>query len=227
MPAATPVRSVRHQIVDRLRGELLSGQRAPGSPMREEGLAERFGVSRMPIRNALQQLVHEGWLVAKRNCGVTVAPPPGEVVTGLLNPLRVQIETYALRLCLPRMTADRFGGLEAILEDMSSACRRKDDATVIDADFAFHQSLLTAAGLDGIVRVWKGVTALMRDYHIRGNRTHPDYGVIPFVHRRLLDVFRAGDVSAAVSALASHIENGAFNQKAVEEWNAAPGRPQK
>jgi len=221
MPVTTPVKSVRDQIVNRLRGELLSGLHTPGSPMREEGLAERFGVSRMPIRNALQQLVHEGLLVAKRNCGVTVALPPGEVVTGLLNPLRVQIETYALRLCLPRMTADQFDGLQAIIEEMASACRRKDDATVIDNDFAFHQFLLTAAGLDDIVPIWKGVTARMRDFHIRSNQTtHPDYGVIPFVHKRLLDMFRSGDVEAAALALASHIENGEFNKLAILAWKA-------
>jgi len=188
--------------------------------MREEGLAEQFGVSRMPIRNALQQLVHEGLLVAKRNCGVTVALPPGEVVTGLLNPLRVQIETYALRLCLPRMTADQFDGLQAIIDTMSLACGRKDDAVVIDSDFVFHQFLLTAAGLDDIVPVWKGVVARMRDFHIGRNRTQPDYGVIPFVHERLLDAFRTGDVDAAVLALASHIENGEFNKRAILEWNA-------
>jgi len=220
MPATTPIRSVRDQIVIRLRGELLSGQHNPGSPMREEGLAERFGVSRMPIRNALQQLVHEGLLVAKRNCGVTVATPPDALVNGLLTPLRVQIETYALRLGLPRMTADNFDGLQSVIEEMALACRRKDDATVIDTDFAFHQFLLTAAGLNDIVPVWKGVTARMRDFHIGRNRNHPDYGLIPFVHETLLDVFRAGDVEAAVRDLASHIENGEFNKKAIQAWNA-------
>lgn len=188
--------------------------------MREESLAERFGVSRMPIRNALQQLVHEGLLVAKQNCGVAVALPPGEVVTELLNPLRVQVETYALRRCLPMMTSEQFNRLRAIIDDMSIACGRKDDAAVIDSDFAFHQFLLTAAGLDDIVPVWKGVVARMRDFHIGRNRTQPDNGVIPFAHERLLDVFRAGDIDAAASALASHIENGDFNKQAILAWQA-------
>ena len=218
MPATTPVKSIRDQITNRLRGELISGQHAPGTPIREVGLAERFGVSRMPIRHVLQQLVDEGLLLAKRNCGVTVAPPPAEVVTKLLTPLRIQIETYALRLCLPRIITEQFAGLRAIIEEMSLACRRKEDAAVIDADFAFHQFLLTAAGLDDIVPVWKGVVARMRDFHIGRNRTHPDYGVIPFVHETLLGVFQAGDADAAAHALASHIENGEFNTKAFQAW---------
>jgi DNA-binding GntR family transcriptional regulator len=220
MPATTHVKSVRDQIINRLRAELISGQHVPGTPMREEGLAVRFGVSRMPIRNALQQLVHEGLLVAKRNCGVTVARPPREVVTELLNPLRVQIETYALRLCLSAMTAAQFDGLQAIIDTMSLACGRKDDAAVIDSDFAFHQFLLTAAGLDDIVPVWKGVVARMRDFHIGRNRTQPHYGFIPFVHERLLEAFRTGVVDVAVLALASHIENGEFNKQAILAWKA-------
>lgn len=220
MPATTPVHSVRDQIASRLRSELLGGRYEPGTPLREEGLAERFGVSRMPVRNALQELVHEGLLVAKRNCGVTVAALPDATVNNLLIPLRVQIETYALRLCLARMTVPQFNNIHAILDEMTVASRRKDAAALIDADFAFHQTLLSAAGLDDVVPVWKGVVARMRDFHIGRNQTLANYGFIPFVHERLLEVFRAGDVDAAVQALASHIENGEFNERIVREWNA-------
>lgn len=221
---STPVHGVRDQIVSRLRSELLGGRYEPGTPLREEGLAERFGVSRMPVRNALQELVHEGLLVAKRNCGVTVATPPGAIVKDLLTPLRIQIETYALRICLPGMTSLQFDAFRGILAEMRVACRRKDDAAVIDADFAFHQTLLSAAGLDDMVPVWKGVTSRMRDYHIRGNRTHADYGIIPFVHERLLAIFQAGEVDAAVRALASHIENGEFNKNCFAAYNTVLGR---
>jgi DNA-binding GntR family transcriptional regulator len=221
MPMTAAVQTVRDQVVSRLRSELLGGRYEPGTPLREEALAERFGVSRMPVRNALQELVHEGLLVAKRNCGVTVAAPPSDLVINLLTPLRVQIETYALRLCLPGMTAPRYDGLTAILDEMAAACARRDDAAVIVSDFAFHQFLLTAAGLDDIVPVWKGVVGKMKHFHMARNRTHADYGVIWFVHSRLLEVFRAGDVDAAIGALASHIEGGVFNQRAVETYHAS------
>lgn len=218
------VRSIGDQIASRLRGELLAGRYEPGSPLREEVLAERFGVSRMPIRTVLQQLVHEGLLVAKRNCGVTVARSPDAVVTGLLTPLRVRIETYALRLCLARPDAGQFDGLQAVIDEMESAGRKRDDAAMIDADFAFHESLLATAGLEDIVPLWKGVVGRMRNYHIDSNRRLDDYRVIPFVHEKLLGVFRAGDADAAIAALTSHIENGEFNRKAIRAWSNARGR---
>jgi DNA-binding GntR family transcriptional regulator len=219
------VRSIAEQITSRLRGEILSGQYEPGTPLREEGLAQRFGVSRMPIRNVLQQLMQEGLLVARRNCGATVAPRPGDLVKQILNPIRVQIETYALRICLPRMTAEQFERLQAIIDAMALAGRQKDDAALIDSDRAFHEFLLTAAGLDDIVPVWKATVGRTRDFQLRKNQALPDYEIVPFGHKMLLDVFRAGDVEAAVEAHASLINNGEFSRRAIEAWKAARRRP--
>jgi hypothetical protein len=60
----------------------------------------------------------------------------------------------------------------------------------------------------------------MLNFHIRWNRTHADYGIIPFVHEQLLSVFRSGEVDVAVQSLTSHIENGEFNLIAIAEWNS-------
>ena len=60
----------------------------------------------------------------------------------------------------------------------------------------------------------------MLDFYIRGNRTHADYRIIPFVHEQLLSVFRSGEVDVAVQSLTSHIENGEFNRIAIANWNS-------
>ncbi len=70
---AMSARTVADQVSDRLRSELLAGIYPIGRPLREQELAEHFGVSRHPIRKALQKLTLEGLLSAKPNCGVVVA----------------------------------------------------------------------------------------------------------------------------------------------------------
>jgi DNA-binding GntR family transcriptional regulator len=65
------IRSTREQITDRLREDIFSGRLAEGERLQEAKLAERFGVSRGPIREALAQLTQEGLLEAKPNRGVS------------------------------------------------------------------------------------------------------------------------------------------------------------
>src|SRR5262245_12147295 len=91
------IRSVREQITERLRDDILSGRLAEGERLQEAKLAERFGVSRGPIREVLAQLTHEGLVEAKPNCGVKVAPSDSEAVRELIVPIRRVIETFALK----------------------------------------------------------------------------------------------------------------------------------
>jgi len=96
--------TIAEQVGDALRAELLAGEHGAGTPLREEELATRFGVSRHPIRKVLQQLTLEGLLTSKANCGVVVADSTAEHVQGLLTPMRQQLELYALGLALQKLT---------------------------------------------------------------------------------------------------------------------------
>ena len=72
MPTETVFRTMREQIVEYIRKDLLAGDLKAGDPLREKELAERFGVSRGPVRDALLQLTQEGLLVARPHRGVVV-----------------------------------------------------------------------------------------------------------------------------------------------------------
>jgi len=192
--------------------------------MREESLAERFGVSRMPIRNALQQLVHEGLLVAKRNCGVTVAPPPPGTVRGLLMPIRVQVETFALRACYA-------GSLEPLLREWQSllgvfrlACEDGDRPAIFERDMDFHRALLVQADLANLLPIWTQIINKTTAFYEHDKLADEDLPVVHEVHVALLDTFRAGDVEAAVTALTQHILNGEFNREVHRRWHQAKSR---
>src|SRR5262245_3615 len=149
------IRSVREQITDRLREDILSGRFAEGERLQEGKLAERFGVSRGPIREALAQLTHEGLLETKPNCGVKVAPSDSESVRELIVPIRRLIETFALKHFFHEINEHDFVAWESILHHLKSACERKDLAAIIQFDLAFHRLILTRAGVPTLLRIWQ------------------------------------------------------------------------
>ena len=89
-------RTIREQVADRIRADVLSGRLTEGTSLREHALAKQYRVSRAPIRDALLQLTQEGLLVAKPNCGVRVAAVKEETQELLVN-MRRQIEIFALQ----------------------------------------------------------------------------------------------------------------------------------
>lgn len=220
---AIKLEGVTEQIASRLRGEIMSGQLAAGEPLREERLAERFGVSRMPIRDVLRQLVHEGLLVAKLNCGVTVAHPVSEAIHELLMPMRVQIETYALKRCFAELSSDDFQKWDRSLQRLKLACDDGDRAAMQQLDFEFHESLLRLAGLDEVIPIWRQVLHRTESFYQHKSLEARQLPVVHAVHEALLKVFRSGDRRAAVSALTEHILNGEFNQRIHRLWKRRTG----
>ena len=105
------VRTIREQVVDRLRADVMSGRIGAGESLRETQLAERFGTSRGPIRDALLQLTQEGLLVSRPNCGVRVGCPPDGALSPLLFELRHKLEVHALGRIMDELDdADDAGG---------------------------------------------------------------------------------------------------------------------
>ncbi len=216
--SAVVVKTISEQITEQLRQEILAGEFLPGSPLRECELAERYQVSRHPIRKVLQQLTLEGLLKSKSNCGVVVAESASEHVPGLLTPMRKQLELYALRLALPRVTAIHRAEWDRVLTRMRHAADDQNHQEVLRQDAVFHQMILTAAGLDEFLPVWQGVYSRMRDHHALGNSKLNDLSVVVFVHERLLESIFSRDIEQAVADLDSHLENGEFNHKMKQAW---------
>jgi DNA-binding GntR family transcriptional regulator len=200
------IRTVREQITDRLRDDILSGRLAEGERLQEARLAERFGVSRGPIREVLAQLTHEGLVETKPNCGVRVSHSDSDAIRELIVPIRRVIETYALKHFFAEINERDLLAWESILHHLKSACERKDQAAIIQYDLAFHRTLLTRAGVPVLVTIWQTIVARIRRHFRHATASYgEDLLKIYEEHRRLVVVFRSGNKEAAVKALEEHI----------------------
>jgi DNA-binding GntR family transcriptional regulator len=209
-PAHRVIRSVREQVVDQLREEILSGQMPAGARVSEAHLAKHFGVSRGPIREALAQLTHEGLFISKPNCGVTVAPEPSDHIRGLVLPVRRTIETYALGLFFDQINERDFRVWDEILYRYERAYRDRDEEAIVLQHIAFHRSIIERAGDPELLAIWQAILVRVRGHFRKREHLYGEYADGQPVdkiaeHRQLVESFRSGDKSAAIQALETHI----------------------
>ena len=202
MPTDVVHRTIREQIADRLRRDVLSGQLDSGAPLREEALAQRFGVSRGPIRDALIQLTQEGLLVAKPNCGVRVREAPSAEIQKLVVDMRRRIEALALRQGFGRIADEGLSRLEGIVDAIRMACEEEDVPALVEHDMAFHRAIVEMAEDDDLVAIWMPIVVRMMLQYSR----HGDLMESSREHAAVVDAIRAKDRRAAVAALKENIQ---------------------
>ena len=148
------VHTVRDQIADQLRSDMISGKFKPGERLREEDMAERFGVSRGPIRDVLLQLTKEGLLVSRRNAGVMVNELPSPALQKLMIELRLKIELFAVQNVVGKLSEEDFAELHEYLDALGTALEKDDFTRATEVDIAFHRFIVERAGGSDLVNTW-------------------------------------------------------------------------
>jgi DNA-binding GntR family transcriptional regulator len=201
-----------------LRSALHQGRWAPGAALRQEDLASEFGVSRIPVREALNKLQAEGLVVVEPNRGAFVARLSAAEVDEVFD-LRVLLECDALRHAIPQHSARTLRQLQALQAELDA----EDDPNLwLATDAAFHEVLYAPSGrsktLEMIAVLRASVTRLYRAHlspHSRRKGWRDE-------HHALLKAVGARQVDKAVAALTRHLrETQAVAQVAL----AAVGAP--
>ena len=202
IPAVKLALSLPEQIASHLRREILSGQLEPGTSLLETPLAQRFGISRGPIRDAFITLAKEGLLVAKPNIGVKVAPAPSEFKRSVIVSLRRDIECAALGHWVGQPAPGPLKQLDENLRDFERACRAGELVVVVELDMNFHRLLVEAAEEGGLVDLWLPVISRMYLRYSRHRHLIESYRE----HLAIVKAIRAGDGPLALERLGNHIQ---------------------
>jgi DNA-binding GntR family transcriptional regulator len=195
-------RTIREQIADRIRADVISGRLAAGSSLREQALAEQYGVSRAPIRDALLQLTQEGLLVAKPNCGVRVASSSGEELQPLVVDLRRRIEVFALREVFGKLTDADVQRMQDTVQRLKVACEDEDLAEIVQQDMALHRCIVEATGSPDLLAMWLPIVSRMLLHYSRHRNMMESYRE----HAAIVDAIRKKDKKAAIKALTANIQ---------------------
>lgn len=201
-------RPLRQQIADALQATILSGELKPGDALVETDIAARLGVSRAPVREALQLLSNSGLVETVPYRGTTVRALTASDVEEAYS-MRTVLETFALRRAMAIDASGLAAELRAICGTMTSHASVGDWASVSSDDERFHQRVIAAADHRLLDQVWGDLNVRVRQIMALRNLQNDDSMTIVYNHLPIVDAIEAGDVEAAVTRLADHIATAA------------------
>lgn len=192
---------------DEIRRRILSGEFPEGFQLKQDALAEDFGMSRIPIREALVQLESEGFVKILPHRGAQVSElSPAEIRE--LFELRALLEPRLLRLSAPRLTDDDFSVLDQINAEYRSEMRLKNPARWGELNTRLHLQLMSRAEQPRTLAI---VVALLQNTdrytRLQLSLTSSARARAEKEHAAIAKLCRAGDVAAACNLLTAHIRH--------------------
>ena len=188
-------------VRDGLREQIFSHQLVPGQRLFETNIAEEFGVSRGPVREAIRALEVEGLVIREPRIGSMVIPIDRRGTEELYS-FREAIEVFAVRKALERNPSQLKLALADVLATMRGAGTAHGVDKVVELDITFHTAFVLAADHDRLIQVWQGMTGplrLLMGLAARLGTTNVSG------HNKLFDAVTAGDADACAECLRDHI----------------------
>ncbi len=206
-PLTPPVASrtsLREQIGVSLRAALVAGEMVPGVTYSAPVLAERFGVSATPVREAMLDLINEGMIVAVPNKGFRIVETTDQDLDEMTE-LRRLIEVPTVGQIAKSITSEQVDGLRLIATRIMDAAAKGDVVTYIEADRQFHLELLRLSGNTRLVDRVDQLRMNTRLYGLEELAASGHLGRSSEEHLTLLDALEAGDRRGAERVMAQHL----------------------
>ncbi|MDO5140970.1 MAG: GntR family transcriptional regulator [Eubacteriales bacterium] len=197
---------LRELVFTTLRQAILKGELQPGERLMEIQLAEKMGVSRTPIREAIRKLAEEGLVTLIPRKGAVVAGISKKMLTDVLQ-VRMTLEKMAYECAFKNITAadlDRLSGMEKVFEE---AVREGDLVRIAEADESFHFVIYDAADNDKLKELLNNLRENMYRYRMEYSKDIDTRKSLIEEHRQIFDSFVKGDFSRGLSVVERHIKN--------------------
>lgn len=197
----------RQQVADHLRREIVSGHRAPGSPLREVELSATLGVSRGPIREALRELEKEGLVDVRPYAATTVARVSIEALVEVYE-LRSALEKKAFELLWPDRDAAYQSEFRTRHDALVSAVATGDGRAIVAAELHFHAYPYERCGNGLILRTWEQMSQRMQLTFLLHSGMFAAHGSYAQAHVPYLNAALSGSLDAMLAEVDRHLDVG-------------------
>jgi DNA-binding GntR family transcriptional regulator len=200
-------RSLAEDVADRLRFSIVRGEFAPGEHLSETSLAEAFGVSRGPIREAFIELERAGLLTIERHRGARVSRLAQEDITEIYE-LRRALERLAMERAVRHADGDDFAAMDAVVAAMEEAVSAGDVHRVVELDIGFHDLVYRAARHARLYASWTNLRAQTEFFlQSRAKDTTGYLKIAVGEHAALRDIIRSKSTPGALAMIEQHLRS--------------------
>ena len=197
---------LRDVVFNTLRQAILKGELEPGERLMEIQLAERLGVSRTPIREAIRKLELEGLVLMIPRKGAEVAEISETSLREVLE-VRRSLEELAIELACQRITPEELTALEEAENRFARAVEDGEVMAIAESDENYHELIYQATANDRLVQILNNLREQMYRYRLEYIKDEDRRQILVVEHEHILRAVRRRDIADAKSAVREHIDN--------------------
>jgi len=205
-------KQLRNVVADRMRTAILEGRYKPGEWMRQERIAQEFGVSQMPVREALKELASEGLIEHVPYRGARVVDISANDVEDIYA-LRAFLESRAAGFAASQITPDELAELKQLHAEIEKHSAPEHLAKYRELNRRFHELIFTASRRAYLIRtlgmLWAAFpTMLMGNYPITASQPLAGRDKVDLLeHAAIIDALEKSDADTTQKAMKKHIES--------------------
>jgi DNA-binding GntR family transcriptional regulator len=197
---------LREVVFESVRGAIISGVLKPGERLMEVQLAEKLGVSRTPIREAIRKLELEGLVIMIPRKGAYVADLSLKDITDALE-IRAALEGLAAGLAAMRITDEEIEGLEMNAVQFHKAVEADDFDSIVQKDIEFHERIFRATRNEKLMQITNNLREQVQRFRLMYiNKSNKSKDLVK-EHYEISEAISKRDIDAAEKYAKKHIEN--------------------
>ena len=197
---------LRDVVFNTLREAILRGELKPGERLMEIQLANKLGVSRTPIREAIRKLELEGLVLMIPRKGAEVAQITEKSLRDVLE-VRRALENLAVQLACLRMSPQTLADLKAAAKAFEEILGGEDVTAVAEADVAFHDVIYMATDNQRLISLLNNLREQMYRYRVEYLKKKECHKQLLWEHQEIIRAIEAGEIDVATKITEQHIDN--------------------
>ncbi len=196
---------LRDVVFNTLRDAILTGKLVPGERLMENQLADKLGVSRTPVREALRMLELENLVELVPRKGAQVLDMSEKDIVDILE-VRSALEGLATSLACKKMSKEKLQELKAMEADFEHAVSENDVERFVDIDEDFHDLIFEATENDKLIQMFKNLRIQLYRYRMAMAKNDSSMSTIVAHHRSIIRAIENHDAEEGSSVAQGHIK---------------------